>query len=134
MEQKELQEKNENGPLNLYKKTILWTKLSEAMEELKMQNKISDVLEQKIITKFDEIICQELANQTKNKNTIKGTVTAFRNCDDIWIFYCKNVTINVEKEKQGFTIPNLKIIALDEKLKQKNKENGKYPLNQVGEN
>ena len=134
MEQKERPEKNENGPLNLYKKTILWTKLSEAMEELKKENKISAGLEQKIITKFDEIICQELATQTKTKNSIKGTVTSFRNCDDIWIFYCKDVTINVDKEKDKITIPNLKIIALDEKLKQKNKENGKYALNPVGEN
>ena len=134
MEQKERPEKNENGPLNLYKKTILWTKLSEAMEELKKENKISAGLEQQIITKFDEIICQELATQTKTKNSIKGTVTSFRNCDDIWIFYCKDVTINVDKEKDKITIPNLKIIALDEKLKLKNKENGKYALNQVGEN
>ena len=134
MEQKGGPEKNENGPLNLYKKTILWTKLSEAMEELKKENKISAGLEQKIITKFDEIICQELATQTKTKNSIKGTVTSFRNCDDIWIFYCKDVTINVDKEKDKITIPNLKIIALDEKLKLKNKENGKYALNQVGEN
>ena len=134
MEQKERPEKNENGPLNLYKKTILWTKLSEAMEELKKENKISAGLEQKIITKFDEIICQELATQTKTKNSIKGTVTSFRNCDDIWTFYCKDVTINVDKEKDKITIPNLKIIALDEKLKLKNKENGKYALNQVGEN
>ena len=134
MEQKERPEKNENGPLNLYKKTILWTKLSEAMEELKKENKISAGLEQKIITKFDEIICQELATQTKTKNSIKGTVTSFRNCDDIWIFYCKDVTINVDKEKDKITIPNLKIIALDEKLKLKNKENVKYALNQVGEN
>ena len=104
------------------------------MEELKKENKISAGLEQKIITKFDEIICQELATQTKTKNSIKGTVTSFRNCDDIWIFYCKDVTINVDKEKDKITIPNLKIIALDEKLKLKNKENGKYALNQVGEN
>ena len=133
MEPKERQEKNENGPLNLYKKTILWTKLDEAMKELKAQHKINTALEQRIMAKFDDIICDELASQNKTKNTIKGTVTSFRNCDDIWIFYCKDVSINLEKEKESISIDKLKIIALDEKLKQKNKENGKYPLNQVGE-
>ena len=133
MEPKERQEKNENGPLNLYKKTILWTKLDEAMKELKSQHKINTALEQRIMAKFDDIICDELASQNKTKNTIKGTVTSFRNCDDIWIFYCKDVSINLEKEKESISIDKLKIIALDEKLKQKNKENGKYPLNQVGE-
>ena len=133
MEPKERQEKNENGPLNLYKKTILWTKLDEAMKELKAQHKINTALEQRIMAKFDDIICDELASQNKTKNTIKGTVTSFRNCDDIWIFYCKDVSINLEKEKESISIDKLKIIALDEKLKQKNKENGKYQLNQVGE-
>ena len=33
MSTKEKAERNENGPLNLYKKTILWTKLEEAMNE-----------------------------------------------------------------------------------------------------
>ena len=133
MEPKERQEKNENGPLNLYKKTILWTKLDEAMKELKAQHKINTALEQRIMAKFDDIICEELSSQNKTKNTIKGTVTSFRNCDDIWIFYCKDVSINLEKEKESISIDKLKIIALDEKLKQKNKENGKYQLNQVGE-
>ena len=133
MESKERIEKNENGPLNLQNKTLLWTKLAEAMEELKDQNKITTGLEQKIIAKFDDIICKELSLHIKNKNTIKGTVTSFRNCDDIWIFYCKDVVINIEKEKDAIIVDKLKIISLDEKLK-KNKENDKYPLNQVGEN
>ena len=47
MEPIEKEEKNENGPLNLYKKTILWTKLSEAMKEMKDQHKITENLEKK---------------------------------------------------------------------------------------
>ena len=133
METKEKTEKEENGPLNLYKKTILWTKLAEAMQEMKDQHKITAGLEQKIMAKFDDVICQELANCSKSKNTIKGTVTSFRNCDDIWIFYCKDVTVNIENKKETLSIPKLKIIALDEKLKQKNKENDKYEYNVVGE-
>ena len=133
MEQKEKVEKSDNGPLNLYKKTILWTKLAEAMQEMKDQNKITPGLEQKIIAKFDETICKELEGLTKSKNTIHGTVTSFRNCDDIWICYCKEVQLTVDKEK--LTFPKLKIIALDEKLKKKDKDDKqKYDYNQVGEN
>ena len=36
-------------------------------------------------------------------------------------------------EKNTLTIPKLKIIALDEKLKKKNKSDSRYSLNQVGE-
>ena len=124
-------DKNENGPLNLYKRTILCTKLTETIDELKKQGQITPNLEKKINAKFDEIMCEEINKLQKNKNTIKGKVTSFRNCDDIWIFYCKNITLKLEK--CNLTIPKLKIIALDEKLKKKKPEN-RYALNQVGEN
>ena len=125
-------DKNENGPLNLYKRTIFCSKLTETIEELKRQGQITPNLEKKIIAKFDEIMCDEISKLSKTKNTIKGKVTSFRNCDDIWIFYCKD--INLKIDKIGLTIPKLKIIALDEKLKNKNnKGENKYILNQVGE-
>ena len=124
-------DKNENGPLNLYKRTLLCTKLNETLQELKRQGLINQNLEKKINAKFDEIMCDEISKQQKNKNVIKGKVTTFRNCDDIWIFYCKDITLKLEKST--FTFPKLKIIALDEKLKKKNKSDSRYSLNQVGE-
>ena len=127
-------EKNENGPLNLYKKTILCTKLIETIDELKRQGQITDTLEKKIIAKFDEIMCDEISKLSKSKNTIKGRVLSFRNCDDIWIFYCKDINLKMDNNKSSLTFTKLKIIALDEKLKKKNKPDNRYMLNQVGEN
>ena len=125
-------DKNENGPLNLYKRTIFCSKLNETIDELKRQGQITPNLEKKIIAKFDEIMCEEISKLSKTKNSIKGKVTSFRNCDDIWIFYCKD--INLKLDKMNLTIPKLKIIALDEKLMNKNnKSENKYSLNQVGE-
>ena len=117
-------DKNENGPLNLYKRTIFFTKLTETIEELKKQGQITSSLEKKIAAKFDEIMCEEISKLSKNKNTIKGTVTSFRNCDDIWIFYCKDITLKLDKNI--LNIPKLKIIALDEKLKKRNKNENRY--------
>ena len=124
-------ERNENGPLNLYKKTILCTKLTETIDELKKLGQITPSLEKKIMIKFDEIMCAEISNISKNKHTIKGKVTSFRNCDDIWIFYCKDVILKLDKD--NMRIPKLKIIALDKDLKEKNKTGKKYSVNQVGE-
>ena len=42
MEPKEKEEKNEDGPLNLYRTTILWKKLSEAIQELKDEGVLPD--------------------------------------------------------------------------------------------
>ena len=124
-------EKNENGPLNLYKKTILWNKLIETINELKRQGQITPNLEKKIILKFDEIMCDEILKISKNKNIIRGKVKSFRNCDDIWIFYCKDIIIKLDNYKKILNIPKLKIIALDEKLKKKGKSDNR--LNAVGE-
>ena len=124
-------EKNENGPLNLYKKTILWNKLIETINELKRQGQITPNLEKKIILKFDEIMCDEILKISKNKNTIRGKVKSFRNCDDIWIFYCKDINIRLDNNKKTLNIPKLKIIALDEKLKKKGKSDNR--LNDVCE-
>ena len=114
-------EKNEIGPLNLYKKTIIGEKLTETIDELKRQNLFNVELEKKIIEKFDEIMCDEINKIAKNKNTIKGKVKSFKNCDDIWIFYCTDVNIKIDNGKSNLNIPKLKIIALDEKLKKKSK-------------
>ena len=125
-------DKNENGPLNLYKRTIFCSKLIETIDELKKQGQITENLEKKIIAKFDEIMSEEMVKYSKTKNSIKGKVASFQNCDDIWIFYCKEVELKIEKFP--LTIPKLKIIALDEKLKNKNnKAENKYNYNPVGE-
>ena len=121
-------DKNENGPVNLYKSTILGKKLAETIEELRKQGQIPEDLEHKINAKFDEIICDEIKNMSKTKNTIKGKVTQFRNCDDIWIFYCKD--INMKLDKLNLSVAKLKIIAVDEKLKSK-KNNNKYAYNNI---
>ena len=122
-------ERNENGPLNLYKKTILCAKLVESINELKNQGQITPNLEKKIIAKFDEIMCDEINKLSKSKNTIKGQVASFRNCDDIWIFYCKDIVLKLDKI--SLSIPKLKIIALDENLKKKGKPEPKYGFNDV---
>ena len=126
-------DKNENGPLNLYKRTIFCSKLTETIDELKRQGQITPNLEKKIIAKFDEIMCDEISKLSKSKNSIKGRVLSFRNCDDIWIFYCKDINLKMDNNKSTFTFPKLKIIALDEKLKKKNKSDNRYILNQVAE-
>ena len=123
----------ENGPANLYKKTIFGTQLSETIEELKSNGYlISQKLEKKILLKFDEIMCNEISKLPKTKNTIRGKVTSFRNCDDVWIFYCKEIDLHIDKE--NITVPKLKIVALDEKVRQKGeKTNSRYDSNEVGE-
>ena len=65
VQNKVLKNINENGPLNLYKKIILCPKLIEIINELKSQGQIPVNLEKKIMTNFDEIMCDEITKSTK---------------------------------------------------------------------
>ena len=118
-EKKEEKIENENNPLDIYKQTVLWSKLEEAMNEMKSKNKLSKNLEEKINNKFSSFIFDELKSPKKerNKNIIKGKVSNFSDYNDINTFYCKDVNIKVENET--ISIPELKIIGIDEKMKKK---------------
>ena len=69
-------------------------------------------------------MCETISKRHKNKCNIKGDVISFKNCDDIWIFYGKNVSLKTERE--SFTSPNLKIVACDVKMKENMINNNKH--------
>ena len=118
-EKKEEKIEKENNPLDIYKKTVLWSKLEEAMNEMKAQNKLSKNLEEKINNKFNSFIFDELKSEKKerNKNIIKGKVSNFSEYNGVNTFYCKDVNIKIEDE--SISIPEIKIIGIDEKMKKK---------------
>ena len=125
---KEAEEKNDIDSLEIYKKTVLWSKLRESMEEMKSQNKLSKNLEEKINSKFNSFISDKLNNKNnndnksskRNMNTLNAKVTSSSSYNDsLYTFCCKDAVIKLEKE--SIPIPELKIIAIDENSKIKNK-------------
>lgn len=66
-------------------------------------------------------MCDEISKRHKNKCTIKGKVTSFKNCDDIWIFYGKDVSLKTDHEL--FSSMSLKIVACDVNMKTNITEN-----------
>ena len=106
--------KSENHPLNLYKRTIFYTKLIETLNELKKKGSITPSLENKIIAKFEKIMSGAINEFEKNNFKIKGKEIKYNNCDGIWIFNCKDVTLKTRKFL--LTFEKLKIIAINENL------------------
>ena len=122
-EEKSEKKEKENNCLDIYQKTVLWSKLEEAMNEMKEQNKLSKNLEEKINNKFNTFIFDELKSEKKerNKNIITGKVSNFSDYNGINTFYCKDVNIKIDDE--SISISELKIIGIDEKTKKsKNKK------------
>ena len=83
--------------LTLYRQSSLGKTLLEVLEELQKEDKISNEMLSKTLEIFDRVICEEISKSKKQKASIKAQVTSFKNCDDIWIFYGKNVSVTIEK-------------------------------------
>ena len=102
--------------LTLYRQSSLGKTLLEVLEELQKEDKISNEMLSKTLEIFDRVICEEISKSKKQKASIKAQVTSFKNCDDIWIFYGKNVSVTIEKS--NITCNKLKIIACDKNMKE----------------
>jgi transcription initiation factor TFIIA small subunit len=102
--------------LTLYRQSSLGKTLLEVLEELQKEDKISNEMLSKTLEIFDRVICEEISKSKKQKASIKAQVTSFKNCDDIWIFYGKNVSVTIEKS--NITCGKLKIIACDKNMKE----------------
>lgn len=101
--------------LTLYRRCLLGESLTSALNELKNSSKITENLETKTLEAFDKLMCDEISKRYKNKCNIKGKVTSFKNCDDIWIFYGKDVTL--KSDQNLFSAKNLKVVACDVNMK-----------------
>ena len=113
-EKREENIEKENDPLDIYKKTVLWSKLEEAMNEMKTKNNLTKELEEKINSKFNSFMFKELKNEKKQKNNniLKGKVSNYSRYNNTITFYCNDVNIKLKDE--SITIPELKIIGIDE--------------------
>ena len=107
--------------LTLYRRSLLGENLISTLAELKEARKITENIEKKMLELFDKLMCDEISKRHKNKCTIKGKVTSFKNCDDIWIFYGKDVSLKTDHEL--FSSMSLKIVACDVNMKTNITEN-----------
>ena len=102
--------------LALYRQSTLGNSLFEVLQELQNEKKISETMLKKTMEVFDKSICDEISKVNKSRATIKATITSFKNCDDIWIFYGKDATVKTDKE--NLTSNKLKIITCDKNMKE----------------
>ena len=102
--------------LALYRQSTLGNSLFEVLQESQNEKKISETMLKKTMEVFDKSICDEISKVNKSRGTIKATITSFKNCDDIWIFYGKDATIKTDKET--LTSNKLKIITCDKNMKE----------------
>eukprot|EP01097_Dermamoeba_algensis_P010416 TRINITY_DN76_c0_g1_i1.p1 TRINITY_DN76_c0_g1~~TRINITY_DN76_c0_g1_i1.p1 ORF type:complete len:112 (-),score=17.55 TRINITY_DN76_c0_g1_i1:45-380(-) len=101
----------------LYRKTTLGVSLTDSLEELLQNSKISPELAAKVLLQFDKSINHALTNQVKTKASFKGHLHTFRFCDGVWTFILENTAFRTETETIHVNV--VKIVACDGKTEQK---------------
>ncbi|MCJ1282933.1 Transcription initiation factor IIA small chain (TFIIA 13.5 kDa subunit) [Xylographa opegraphella] len=69
------------------------------------EGRIEPQLAMKIVSTFDRVITEVLADKVKARLTFKGHLDTYRFCDEVWTFLIKDATfkldnsVNVQAEK-----------------------------------
>ena len=94
----------------LYRGTTIGTALTEALDELVREKKLTPALALQVLKEFDQELSDQLG-ATKNKLTLKGTLSTYRFCDEVWTFIIRGCSIKTEQE--SLHAEKLKIVAVN---------------------
>eukprot|EP00834_Sanchytrium_tribonematis_P009026 NODE_1393_length_1158_cov_1.181303.p1 type:complete len:101 gc:universal NODE_1393_length_1158_cov_1.181303:383-685(+) len=94
----------------LYRGTTIGSALTEALDELIREKKVTPALALQVLKQFDEELSFQIG-QTKNKITLKGSLSTYRFCDEVWTFIIRGCQIKTEQE--NLHCEKLKIVAVN---------------------
>ncbi|KAH8926591.1 transcription initiation factor IIA, gamma subunit [Atractiella rhizophila] len=81
----------------LYRRSTIGVALMDSLDELIQSGHINPQLALKVLHQFDRAAAAALStNQTKSKATIKGHLSTYRLCDEVWTFMVKDATFKME--------------------------------------
>ncbi|KAK5580748.1 hypothetical protein RB653_000772 [Dictyostelium firmibasis] len=103
---------NKQNYYELYRKSTIGEALTDTLEELLINQYISNSLYQKILTQFDKTINEALSNTVKAKTTFKGNLHTYRFCDNVWTFILDNAQFKTEAN-EIVRVDRVKIVACD---------------------
>ncbi|AAW44439.2 transcription initiation factor TFIIA small subunit [Cryptococcus neoformans] len=97
-----------------YRGSSIGTALTDALDELITQGDIPPQLAMRVLQQFDKSLTECLQKGVKNKTTIKGHLSTYRLCDDVWTFVVKDPQFKMEGVGAGsemVTGSKIKIVA-----------------------
>eukprot|EP00039_Didymoeca_costata_P019341 m.337144 g.337144 ORF g.337144 m.337144 type:complete len:109 (-) comp18059_c0_seq1:229-555(-) len=98
----------------LYREGSLGCALVDALDEMVMDNQITDSLRTKMLLQYDKSITHVMAEHVKNKLKFEAKCKTFNHMDLVWKFQLSDVTIKLD-EGATLDVPNVKVVACDAK-------------------
>ncbi|WWD21495.1 transcription initiation factor IIA subunit 2 [Kwoniella shandongensis] len=97
-----------------YRGSSIGTALTDSLDELITQGDIPPQLAMRVLQQFDKSLTECLQKNVKHKTTVKGHLSTYRLCDDVWTFVVKDPQFKMEGIGSGaevVTAPKVKIVA-----------------------
>ncbi|KAI9036375.1 uncharacterized protein KD926_002029 [Aspergillus affinis] len=84
----------------LYRGSSLGLSLTDTLDDLINEGRIEPQLAMKILSTFDRIITEVLADKVRARLTFKGHLDTYRFCDEVWTFLIKDVNFKLDNQTQ----------------------------------
>lgn len=98
-----------------YRGSSIGTALTDSLDELITQGDIPPQLAMRVLQQFDKSLTECLQKGVKTKTSVKGHLSTYRNCDDVWTFVVKDPQFKMEStggsSGEMVTAPKIKIVA-----------------------
>ncbi|KKY22999.1 putative transcription initiation factor iia small chain [Phaeomoniella chlamydospora] len=98
----------------LYRGSSIGAALIDTVDDLINEGAIEPQLAMKVVSHFDRIIAEVLAERVKARLNFKGHLDTYRFCDDVWTFLIKDVNFKLDGG-QSFTAERIKIVSCNSK-------------------
>ncbi|KAJ8197719.1 hypothetical protein LV164_001798 [Aspergillus fumigatus] len=82
----------------LYRGSSLGLSLTDTLDDLINEGRIEPQLAMKILSTFDRVITEVLADKVRARLTFKGHLDTYRFCDEVWTFLIKDVTFKLDNQ------------------------------------
>ncbi|KZO98667.1 transcription initiation factor IIA gamma subunit [Calocera viscosa TUFC12733] len=79
-----------------YRSASIGRALMDSLDELIQDGVITPQLAFKVLMQFDRATTETLSKHVKFKTSLKGHLSTYRLCDDVWTFFVKNPSFKIE--------------------------------------
>ncbi|EEQ35111.1 Transcription initiation factor IIA subunit 2 [Microsporum canis] len=98
----------------LYRGSSIGLSLTDTLDDLINEGRIEPQLAMKILSNFDRVITEVLADKVKCKLSFKGHLDTYRFCDEVWTFLVKDVTFKLD-DQSTLHADKVKIVGCNSK-------------------
>ncbi|KAJ6102355.1 Transcription initiation factor IIA subunit 2 [Penicillium sp. IBT 16267x] len=98
----------------LYRGSSLGLSLTDTLDDLINEGRIEPQLAMKILSTFDKIVTEVLADKVRARLTFKGHLDTYRFCDEVWTFLIKDVSFKLDNQTT-VTADRVKIVSCNSK-------------------